>query len=51
MIVACVFSLVMPGFMPGIHALKTPPRPKTWMAVSSPAMTAWTGHGLLTAWT
>src|SRR5260221_10799516 len=32
-------SSVMPGFMPGIHVLAALPRPKTWMAGTSPAMT------------
>jgi hypothetical protein len=29
----------MPGLVPGIHVLKSP-RKKTWMAGTSPAMTA-----------
>jgi hypothetical protein len=32
-------SAVMPGLEPGIHVFK-PNEPKTWMAGSSPAMTA-----------
>jgi hypothetical protein len=31
-------SIVMPGFMPGIHVLKTSST-NTWMAGTSPAMT------------
>jgi hypothetical protein len=30
---------VMPGLVPGIHVLSFPPRPRTWMAGTSPAMT------------
>src|SRR5262249_34104700 len=30
---------VMPGLVPGIHALETPTDPKTWMAATSAAMT------------
>ncbi|MGN6310477.1 MAG: hypothetical protein ACTHNN_13085 [Xanthobacteraceae bacterium] len=33
-------SVVMPGFMPGIHVLKNIAGSKTWMAGTSPAMTA-----------
>jgi hypothetical protein len=32
-------SLVMPGFMPGIHVLTIFRQKKTWMAGTSPAMT------------
>ena len=32
-------SLVMPGLVPGIHALKGHKQFKTWMAGTSPAMT------------
>src|SRR5579885_3054669 len=31
--------LVMPGLVPGIHALRPRPTPKTWMAGTSSAMT------------
>jgi Luciferase-like monooxygenase len=33
-------SAVMPGLVPGIHALKDKQNPKTWMAGTSPAMTS-----------
>jgi hypothetical protein len=33
----------MPGLVPGIHVLSFLDAAKTWMAGSSPAMTAWMG--------
>jgi hypothetical protein len=33
------FILVMPGLVPGIHVFQAPTK-KTWMAGTSPAMTA-----------
>jgi hypothetical protein len=30
----------MPGLVPGIHVFEFPAQPKTWMAGTSPAMTA-----------
>src|SRR6266508_1517068 len=38
-------DVVMPGLVPGIHVLVLLDAAKTWMAGTSPAMTAWDGVG------
>jgi hypothetical protein len=41
-------SVVMPGYMPGIHVLMVSHESQTWMAGPSPAMTVSVSHARLT---